>query len=503
MSYFSKGYHAILVDNKLYTNVKNQKKLVFNSDTTTDIEYYNNRECFLTFDKNDLSHLNLSYYDLGFNTSSASEINTFKILYNNDCFYHIGYTNSNNSINTNNHINFIQPSYLEVDGLKRNESKVHGHIFKIDNDYNMCSAITFYHNIPNSNCLVTDLICSNNHNFVCLTSGDITNNQQSLYFYKFDNETETQICNNDTYNEYNTSAIIKFSEDFQTPIWYDKFFASTKSNAIDNSNRINSYTWTNNKDLLTYTFENLNNYHIIENDKFIYNTVSIDKGADALFYTNGDIEKLTTLLNNEYYSFVVSKIKAENGNIEWSVPIYYNSDDIDNYITNFLYDDGDIYLTIKTNNNIIINDVVYGEDNNSWKIFIIKLNNEGEFMWVKEIGGKNDDYATDLKIYKTKDETILLLSGYYETPTVIGSYILSGVNHMNSYIIKIDPYNCDILSLYHKYNDGVIKITNMLVDGDELFVCGDFTRKLSFNMEYSDYSSYGDFFIEKIKIKNI
>ncbi len=488
-------YKTTLINDKLHVLVKHRRTLAFNNQTTIDL---NNDTTYdiLVFD-NTLVHQNLSYYT--FETSANNPIYNFGIKSDiTGNTYHIGYTIGNISNNVGAHISFTPTST----SLLRDANQKYSHIFKYNTEYQLTTAITYLNlwKTTKGNVLVNDLINVNYLNYVFITSDKPLSSPAgsgSLYYSKFDNDTEVQICTGDTYTTNNTCVIVKYSDDFKTILWYNKFFGSTQPTPT---------TWLNNKNILTTVYNDEKSFNIVEDfDKeYIYASVRVDIGCDGLLYTNGISDRVVTNLDSQYYSFVISKFDLDGLKI-WAKPIYYTSSHNYNFVKKMIYHNDNIYMTIRTNGSIIVDGVSHGT-NSTWKIFVVKIDKNGNFKWVKELGGiNNDDYNTDIIIYNGRFGENLYMSGYYNNTTMIDSYRLYS-NGTGSYVAKLDLNNGKVVGLLEKTSTQIMKINSLEIIGDSLFICGDFVGGTYIGgnrpIHYKT-SNISEIFIEEIKINSI
>ena len=499
------AYSSTLVNDKLYLDIKYQRKVDFNNTTTLDTNPYNyNRyNGCLVFDTDNLSHLNISTYHFE-HPSISSSIELYNLNKKSDISgntYHFGYTIGDSVFNVGALIKFTSPNVTlsGISTLYRGKSQYYGHIFKINDSYQIYNVLNFVSdpNLSYGRVIVNDLVNADDYNYVFITS-DKTFLDSNYYYYP-DNDflTDTKrLCSGDTYNTMNTCSIVKFNNDFTTDVWYKKYYAVTE---------LSPNNWVNDKNILTTVYKNEKSFNIIEDfDKqYMYNSVRVDIGSDALFTTNGNSNVLLTELNSTYYSFVISKFKMIDGSNIWAKPIYYTSSSNYNFITKMICSNDNIYLTIRTNGAIIVDDVTYNSSNN-WNIFIIKIDKDGNFKWVKEFGQNNDDYVTDIIIYNGVFGEYLYLSGYYSNSTKIGSYnlITTGIG---TYIAKINIINGEVIGIFEKHSTISVKIKSLSVLNNSLFVCGDFKGGCYFGgNKPKNYktSTQDEIFVEEIKINS-
>jgi len=537
-------YNSIIVDNKLYVDVKFQATLNFgNSDMTLSQKPpYQNTNASLIFSTADLSPIKSEYYSTKSTPPNDNpEIYNFSIKTDSSSnIYHIGHTSSYGLNSNNNKINFYYGNNVSFFTLNIYDSNINGYIFKYNSNYNFISAITFhggsasYDTLGNTS-IIHDYLNINNYNFVYLSS-DIDDTSSKYYIKK--NNTTTEILN-DGVNTKNTCAIVKYDENFSNILWYKKFYAATKVGysvpippeeynfnlyayvdpTMDNNSWIappastdrgsyedsTNYTWTNTTNTLnSFDRENTTlNFINDTNNDYIYTTTKVDK-CDGLFcYDNNSSQTLITELNPFSYSFVISKIKVSDGTISWGK--YISFDYLDSYINKIEYKNNNVYISIKTYGQITINDIQYGSTTPNWKIFVISMTRDGVFNWITELGGNNDDFATDLQIYTDTDKKdYILLSGYYSNSTSIGSYNLSTTG-IASYVAKLNS-NGKVVGIYHKTSTSTIFIKKINIKNRNLFMCGNFIGTTYIGgrlIKNKKSTTTTEIFVEEIKITDI
>ncbi|MCK9416646.1 hypothetical protein M0Q97_08325 [Candidatus Dojkabacteria bacterium] len=456
-------YSTIVVDDKLYTNIKFQGIVDF-SDITTEPSFNhllyksNNMSCIFN---SDLSPYNLRNYSL-FNGNFSYNLwdsNIFSDNLNNT--FYIGYCNENSLFMAN--YNFDNPSAntLHFGGISES------HIFKFDQNNNLDLALRYSSGSLFKRCLVRSLSSIDNYNYVMLTT-------EYNYKYKFDENESTIMCS-DVYNNHKTAMLVKYSNDFLNIIWYKKYYSIN-----GNIESIN---------------ENLSNYHICSNSDYIYNSIYMNT-------TNEIITNDTLIIDSleQYPFFLIMKNDHDGTNI-WSLPIYLTGNITDTYLNKMIIDNNNIYLTIMTSSNLKINSINYGSSiaNN---IFIIKIDSNGIIKWVREFGLNNLDVATDIQYYNGNYGEYLFVTGYYYHDTTIGNYELT-CDGIGSWVAKLNINSGYVESIIHKTSTDTLKIKSCNVIEDSLYIGGEFIGSAYFsgtneiNLITAEYSTV---FMEKIKI---
>ena len=491
-------YTSTLVNNKLYLNIKYQR--IYKEYTTVDNQntYITNSTCRV-INSSDFSQENISSYKFN-NTQISSSMYNFDIKSDiSGNTYHIGYTIGDPLNNQSSNLSFFIPTFNIINRNKRYNS----HIIKYGTNYQIESVLTFTCSTGTTNkdsVIVNDFLNIDGYNYAYLTSSAITTNRN--YYYRKDNNTPSQKqILNDSYNIKSTCGIIKFDKNFNTTIWYTKFYAS-----VDD-------TYVQNVDIDTYYEEDYNNFKIVEdkNKLNIYASIKTN-GSKYLLSTSSAststniVSTVDTTISSNCVHIV--KLKCDDGSILWSKQMYFDTGTTSIFLHRIISNNDNIYFTIKSVGRIIIDNTTYNTKTNCYNIFVIKMDKDGNFIWSKQLG-TNNTYVTDLEIYNGQDEDFLYVSGYYEKSTTIGEYDIFSIGEtstkISSFVAKINPHNGDVIGLIDKRCTGDIKIKTLNVVDDKLYIGGDFVGGAYIGgnnrIDYKN-SSHTEFFIEEVKINS-
>ncbi len=143
---------------------------------------------------------------------------------------------------------------------------------------------------------------------------------------------------------------------------------------------------------------------------------------------------------------------------------------------------------------------------NNFNVFILKLNSNGDFQWVKQIGGTSTSLVEDINI---DNEKSIIISGSFKgtcdfdpSPTV-NNKLAGGIE--DSYVLKLDSLG-DFQWVYNVGGSLYTNATSVTTDStNELYVTGNFSgNSIDFDqgIGVSNLSTYGgyDLFVLKIDI---
>ena len=232
------------------------------------------------------------------------------------------------------------------------------------------------------------------------------------------------------------------------------------------------------------------------NDNLLTHIYSqIDLLTHILVPINENINSLIDIINIEIYNYnkfgeLSCVIKSTKTN--------------EAYLHKMIYYNNNIYITIRTDGQLVIDDKIYGV-NPSNKIFIIKLDNNGNLIWVEKFYTLNNPcFVTDLVIYNGTYGEHLYVSGYYNNSIKIGSYNLV-TNNISSFVAKMNLVDGNVTNVIDKQSTDIIKIKSLNVVGDKLYIGGDFKGWTYINgngVANYKYSENSEIFIEEIKINS-
>jgi hypothetical protein len=170
-------------------------------------------------------------------------------------------------------------------------------------------------------------------------------------------------------------------------------------------------------------------------------------GKGSLFFSgnfNYDLTLgATTLYNNNSpvwdYTFI-AKLDT-NGNFIWANS-YHNTCGSCFDGTFITFDQsGNVYIGGSSIYYITINNTAYPtpSSNNSLDIFLIKLDINGDFSWIKFWGGIDDDYVQDVKVDSLGNICILGLFDMTISFDSVTLYDTNGNGYHDGFITKLDP----------------------------------------------------------------
>jgi hypothetical protein len=486
---------SIQVNNKLYFLIQYQGKLLFNNEETmSDVylqKYYTQNNATLIFNT-DLTETGLTYYNYmdnrgynsSFNSTNIGFFNTKMKTDNIGNIYHFGYSkhtdntwdNTDTYFDIQNSTNILNDKILRLGAAKNYNI---GYLIKYNNN-SINTAITYSGAITNLT-YMNDIEIINNSNYVYVANnGD--------YYQSQNNNNRTLLYNGS--NNKKSTILFKYNQNFDTIDWKILYHCILTSGEIgqilstDKSLKIIKDT----------------------NEEYLYQTLSTPKGINKLKIEKDsivDFYQYNTLYNN-YNTFSIIKID-KNGNFIWLTPIYYSDFSGSTQIpelTNIIYDNDNLYLSINTNTALIINNIIYGENEINIKHYLIKMNKNGNIKWVNILGETNDTIGTDIKIYNNE---YLYASGYFTNTTKISNYNLSTYGNIASYISKINIETGNIISVFDKYSTKTIKIKTLDLVDNNIYIGGDWIGGIFIGgIQYQNYNEtiYSKIFIEQIKINS-
>jgi len=509
---------SVMIDDKLHYLIQYQGKLFFNgAETKTGVylqKYYPQNNATLVFNNN-LSETGLTYYyymdNRGYTpTYNSVDIGCFNTRIKSDISgntYHFGYsTHTDDTWNSNNtYFEFYDPnitsyimsgyimsgyytSFLSDIIWRKGAAKNYdiGYLIKFDESGSI-TAITHSSEVQRLT-YTNDIETINNSNYVYVANnGD--------YYQSLNGNDRTLLYDGPSGKK--SSVLFKYSNDFTTIDWKILY------NSILYSGDIGQVLSTDKSLKLTKD----------DKEEFLYQTLSTTKGTNKL-----KIEKIESgytyfyqydsILYNDYNTFSIIKM-SKDGIFTWLKPIYY-SDSIYTptqipELTNILYDNDYIYLSINTNTEIIIDNITYGVDELGIKQYLIKMDKSGNVKWVKILGKTNDTIGTDIKIYnETTNNKYLYTSGYFTNYTNISNYNIFS-NGISSYITKIDAETGDILSVFDKHSTVTVKIKTLDIVDDNIYIGGDWIGGIFLGgkrPENYKTTIHSRVFVEQIKINS-
>ena len=511
---------SVMIDDELHYLIQYQGKLFFNDTETKDgvylQKYYPQNNATLVFNNNNLSETGLSYYyymdNRGYTpTYNSVDIGCFNTRIKSDNSgntYHFGYSTHtdvtwtwNNTyfelFDTSVFTSYVVSGYI-VSGYfvtiilpdsiwRRGAAKNYdiGYLIKFD-ESGSNTAITHSGEVQRLT-YTNDIEIINDYNYVYVANdGD--------YYQSLNGDSRNLLY--DGPGGKKSTVLFKYSNDFTTIDWKILYYSLEYNGSISN-------ILSTNKSLkLTKD----------DNEEFLYQTLSTTKGTNKL-----KIEKMTgytyfyqydSSLYDVYNTFSIIKM-SKDGAFTWLKPIYYSDSAYSPTqipeLTNILFDEDYLYLSINTNTEIIIDNVTYGVDELGVKQYLIKMDKNSNVQWVKILGKTNDTIGTDIKIYnETTDNKYLYTSGYFTNYTKISNYEIYS-NGISSYVTKIDASNGDIISVFDKQATETIKIKTLDIVDDNIYIGGDWIGGVFLGgkkPENYKTTTHSRVFVEQIKINS-
>ncbi|MGZ3753815.1 MAG: T9SS type B sorting domain-containing protein [Mucilaginibacter sp.] len=202
---------------------------------------------------------------------------------------------------------------------------------------------------------------------------------------------------------------------------------------------------------------------------FFRGTVDFDPspGVKSLSSTNGSIDTY------------VAKYDT-NGNLIWVVSIGGGSTDKPNGID--IDSNGNIAITGQYKSATMDADPGAGVFNlvnsGGFDMFLINLDNNGNFLWAKSIGGSSDDYGNKIAIDKSGNR---ILAGQFQSALTVGSSTYSITGTFNGLVVKYDASG-NLLWSINLGQTGDNSVHNVLVDGsDNIIIAGAVSGTVNLN----------------------
>ena len=137
-------------------------------------------------------------------------------------------------------------------------------------------------------------------------------------------------------------------------------------------------------------------------------------------------------------------------------------------------------LAIDQNNNVYVtggfkNVGVYGNDTlvsrGDWDIYVIKLNDLGDFQWARRAGSDKGDRGNGIAIAPDGD---IYIDGEFRNDADFGSDTLNHKDRKDIFVAKLRPNGDWVWARRAKRSEGKDKSNQMSVDSDEnVFICGE------------------------------
>jgi len=347
---------ATLLDGEIYLNVKYQGKYEFalQTDDYNTLDWYRNSAA-LVFDGQNLTEKGFIYtHFIGANTaySYCYDIKTDDDLNT----YHLYYTGRDISAS---YLLFDSPSsttegVTQINSQSALTSQYQSHLLMFNYAREIVTAITYKSIDLYGTNSIQDYVNVAGYHYTFLSAWS------GRYYQQFNNDLPVEILSDSiTASSYSTNAIVKYSEDFKTILWYKKFWASSFTTVPPTANRntINTYTIYDTSAKLIG--DDTNNY--------IYASNRVNSSAGLEYIDEGGV-KGDCILNTSGYNYItLMKLNAADGFLYWCKPIYtldYQSSNDDNhFVHKMLYNNDAIYMLIKAQGRLSIDGTEYGSNN--------------------------------------------------------------------------------------------------------------------------------------------
>jgi hypothetical protein len=158
----------------------------------------------------------------------------------------------------------------------------------------------------------------------------------------------------------------------------------------------------------------------------------------------------------------------------------------------------DIYITGNFRGTATFETISKTSNNNSSDIFIAKYNSSGIIQWVQTSGNSNEEIVNDMVLDGSGN---LIISGYYSQSSSFGSHTITSIGNTDIFVAKYDPIG--ITWEWAKSFGGSLEdvASSIAKDSDNNFyLTGKFVGLASFDS--FDVSSNGDYDLFVSKIDN-
>jgi len=220
----------------------------------------------------------------------------------------------------------------------------------------------------------------------------------------------------------------------------------------------------------------------IENDQILDITIDDDGNIYFTGYFQNQLNfQGTAVIGVENKDMFVAKTDSD-GNLIWiksgigSGDIFGSGIDLDS--------DGNIYLTGTFTGSIEINDETFtgtGAD-----VFLIKFNNDGDYLWGKYFGGFQDDYSGDVKV--DNDNNVIISASYFSSMYFEENTIMSN-GGIDFIIAKYDSDGNFIWVTDEGSNQNIFGERLAIDNNNNIYLTGKFSG--TFNIGFSNISANG------------
>ncbi|WP_431216349.1 hypothetical protein ACQ86N_17990 [Puia sp. P3] len=205
---------------------------------------------------------------------------------------------------------------------------------------------------------------------------------------------------------------------------------------------------------------------------YFNNTIDMDPGTGVYDMTGGALEN---------YGIYISKLDA-NGNFVWAKQILTLVEFGE--IALKVDRDGNVYVASKLMNPADMDPgpgVLMMKPTGYQDAFVIKLNTNGDLVWVKQFGGPGDTGAESTILEVDKDNNVILCGLFNNTIDFDpgpGTFNITSTAHIQAFIVKLNS-NGDLIWAKQFGNSPVVysgsDIIDVRCDGQgNIFTCGHF-----------------------------
>jgi hypothetical protein len=154
---------------------------------------------------------------------------------------------------------------------------------------------------------------------------------------------------------------------------------------------------------------------------------------------------------------------------------------------------GNIYLMGKFEGQITYGSESF-ESNGSFDMYLIKLNNDGELIWIKTFGGPNSEAFETLTI----KDNLISIGGRYYNYTVLENDTIWSVDGTDFFVAQFN-LNGELDRFATFGGESVDKINDMAVDNDgNIYIAGEFYQNLQFGNQLLEAGDYLGLYLVKL-----